>query len=500
MNRRHFAPAALTMLTLVANVGCSKRPADPGRPPVEATNPSPASAQAEASPGSPAPARAATTGAVCRGEPLPADQHYVAAGLCATLVAKKQGKLRDIEFLPNGDLIGVKKDGEIVRYRDTNQNGVFDVDTPEIVEWANTGGENGHSCHFFAEFLYCGSKDGVKRFRYTPEIQKGGPGEDVVVGVPSGGRHPIHSVKAYDGYLYVVSASDDNAKEPMPADYDTNRAVLKRFKLADFTSGKPFPWSKGEVWVTGIRNATAFGRGPTGRLYGVINNLDHVHYADVDVHEDNPGDIVIALDKGKRYGFPFCFHAASVMQDGKLVAPGTPLKSDVKKEGPLAGMLRSNKDDAWCAKNADRPLSFVQAHSSVLDLEFVPASSKALPERYRGGAFVTLHGSWDRKQSTGQKVVWLPFDEKGNPPMPTATADAIQYPYEVVFGGGKRGAHKDGDWSWKGDAGGESSVRPVGLAISSDGALYVSSDNAPIGIALPIGKNDGNIYRIAFER
>ncbi len=436
---------------------------------------------------------------LCRGERLPADQHYVPAGLCAVAVATKQGALRDIDFAPNGDLVGVRKDGTVVRYRDIDKNGVFDAGGAEIVEWASTGG-NGHNCAFADDFLYCGSKKGVVRFRYGDGNAKAGPAEEVITDQPGGGNHPMHSVRAWDGMLYVVSGSDDNSMDPMPRDYDRERAVVKRFRIADFADRKPIAWKDGEVFVTGVRNATALGRGPKGRLYAGINNLDDVLYAGVDVHEDNPGETLISLEKGKRYGYPFCFHAARVVRDGSVVPPGTPLAADVKK-GKLGGTLKSNKDDAWCAANADRPLSFFQAHSSVLDLELVPTTSTGLPPRFAGGLLATLHGSWDREKPTGYKVVWLPLDADGNAAMPTSTATETRYPYEVVFGAGKRGAHQDGQWSWKGEHGGESLVRPVGLAISPvDGALYVSSDNAPVGLSLPIGKNEGALYRIAVER
>src|SRR5262245_25821447 len=106
----HTRHSALLLLTLAA---CAKRPVDDGKRPVErlpVAPPEPAAA-GSAEPRS-APGRAALEDP-CRGEALPDDAHYVAAGLCATVVAKNQGKLRDIEFLPNGDLIGVKKSGEI---------------------------------------------------------------------------------------------------------------------------------------------------------------------------------------------------------------------------------------------------------------------------------------------------------------------------------------------------------------------------------------------------
>jgi glucose/arabinose dehydrogenase len=481
-------------------MGCAKRAADEGKRPVErAAPPSPPPSLAADAP-SKAPEKPVLQGRdLCRGERLPADQHYVPEGMCAVAVATGQGALRDIDFTPNGDLIGVRKDGTVLRYRDVNQNGVFDAGGAEILEWASTGG-NGHNCTFADDFLYCGSKAGVVRFRYGGGNAKAEPGEPVVTGQPGDGNHPIHSVRAYDGMLYVVSGSADNSIDPMPRDYDRERAVVKRFRIADFGDRKPLPWKDGELFVSGVRNATALGRGPKGRIYAGINNLDDVHYAGVDVHEDNPGEVLLSLEKGKRYGYPFCFHAARIVRDGSVVPPGTPLRADVKK-GKLGGMLKSTKDDAWCAANSERPMSFFQAHSSVLDLELVPTTSTGLPPRYAGGLLATLHGSWNRETPTGYKVVFLPLDAEGNAPMPTATPTEIRFPYEVVFGGGKRGVPQDGQWSWKGKLGSETLVRPVGLAISPvDGALYVSSDNAPVGLGLPLSKNDGALYRIAVER
>lgn len=442
---------------------------------------------------------AAPSGAACGPRGLPPDRHFVAEGLCARVVAHKQGELRGITFAPNGDLLAVTADGDIRRYRDVDHDGLYGAGPPETIVWARTGGDNGHNCFIDGLDLYCGSKSGVRRWRYTPETDRGGPGEDVIVGMPEGGRHPKHPVAVWDGFVYAVSGSADNSMSPMPADFDSTRSVVKRFPLGKLAAGKPFPWKDGEIVVRGVRNVTAMARDPRGHLIGIDNSFDDLAHGDVDIHEDNPGEPIIALEPGKRYGFPFCFYAQRVIADGVVIPAGTPLASEVKRDTPifkeLATTIKSSRDDAWCAANVERPISLLQAHSSALGMTFPEQSAPfAFGEKWRRGAFVALHGSWDRDPSTGNKVIWIPFDDDGKTPMPSSTKDVTSFSYQTVFGGGKYGAPRDGEWSWKlGDAG-EDPVRPVGVAISPlDGALYVSSDNA----AGPTSAKNGSIYRIA---
>lgn len=444
-------------------------------------------------------ATASVKGAACGPRGLPPDRHFVAEGLCARVVAHKQGRLRGITFAPNGDLLAVTSEGEIRRYRDIDHDGLYADGAPETIVWARTGGDNGHNCFIDGLDLYCGSKTGVKRWRYTAETDQGGSGEDVIAGMPEGGRHPTHPVALWDGFIYAVSGSADNSMNPMPADFDTNRNVVKRFPLGKLAAGKPFQWKDGEIVVRGVRNITAMARDPRGHLVGIDNSFDDVAHGGVDVHEDNPGEAIVALEPGKKYGYPFCFYAQRIVENGGLIPPGTPLVSEVKHDTPvfkeIAKNIKSPRDDAWCAANVERPMSFVQSHSAALGMTFPdPAAPFALAGKWRSGAFVALHGSWDREPSTGNKVIWLPFDADGKTPMPISTKDGTSFPYETVFGGGKYGAPRDGEWSWKlGDAG-EDPVRPVSVAISPrDGALYVSSDNH----TGPTSANNGSIYRIA---
>jgi glucose/arabinose dehydrogenase len=398
----------------------------------------------------------------CRGDPLPSDQHFVPKGMCARAVASGLVNMRELTFAPNGDLFGVNLNGTIFLFRDDDGDGVYAP--TEVHNWGFTGG-NGNNCHLDGAYVYAGSVDGVVRFPYVASsTTAGGPPEDVVVGQPSDGGHGLHTTHVYDKWLYVQSGSLGDASDPMSPEYDTQRALLRRFDLSTFTPGAPFAWLSGEVVTVGLRNTVGFTRNAAGRMYGVVNGMDNAAYQGVSVVEDNPGEQIVELGVGKKYGYPFCYTAQRL--------PGVTAGTQVWNAG--FGV----HDDAWCAANSMQPATFAQAHSAPLDIVFFDVQPKgALPARWRGGAFVSFHGSAHRTVPTGYKVVWIPFDASGKSPMPVSTALDTTFPYETVFGGGDTTGPKDGPWTWTPDGGAPTSPRPVGVAISPiDGALYVSSD------------------------
>jgi glucose/arabinose dehydrogenase len=421
----------------------------------------------------------------CRGVPLTdpdggTPSYFVAEGMCATVVGESMGPIRQLTFAPNGDLF-VTTSALILLLNDANGDGFYTKD--EIHVWTLLDGGNGNNTELDVAggFVYAGSLNGVKRFAYTPGALTAGASEDVVIGQPSGG-HSYHTTHIYDGFLYVHSGSAGNVAHesgPTATDYDTKRSLIKRFDLSKFVSGTPFQWDAGEPFTLGLRNANGFRRNElTGKIYAVVNGLDGVTRQGADVHLDNPGEQVVEVAAGKKYGYPFCFTAQRVLSGGStgpLLAPGTQIRDEAWATGVI--------DDAWCAANSLPPTTFIQAHSAPLDLLFFDRQpTGALPERWRGGAFIALHGSWNREgQPTGYKVVWMPFKPDGTAPMPTSTETTTTFPYETVFGGGDKTTPKDGPWSWTNASANasDSGPRPAGLAISPiDGALYVASDTS----------------------
>jgi glucose/arabinose dehydrogenase len=96
------------------------------------------------------------------------------------------------------------------------------------------------------------------------------------------------------------------------------------------------------------------------------------------------------------------------------------------------------------------PEVLLQAHSSTIDLVFYDAD--AFPAEYRGDAFATMHGSWNREERTGYKVIRA-LMEDGEP--------------TGVYEDFMTGFVLDDQTVWG---------RPAGIAVTQDGALLVSDD------------------------
>ena len=97
-------------------------------------------------------------------------------------------------------------------------------------------------------------RGGVKRWHYAAELDEGGAGEDVVVGMPEGGRHGRHAIAVWDGFVYAVNGSAESSLSPTLPDFDTNCVVVKRFALDKYAPGRPLQWKDGEAIAGGARS------------------------------------------------------------------------------------------------------------------------------------------------------------------------------------------------------------------------------------------------------
>lgn len=178
--------------------------------------------------------------------------------------------------------------------------------------------------------------------------------------------------------------------------------------------------SGGAVYASGLRNASGLAFDDQGRLWAVVNQRDNL----TPEHRDLPPDELDLVRAGANYGWPFAYP-------------------------DLGGMRRPNPEFPGASTAAFAPADFgFQAHSAPLQAAFYPGGE--FPASYRGSLFVAFHGSWNREPPTGYKVVVVRFSD------------------------GRPVAVEDFATGWLSD--GRVLGRPVGLAFSAAGALYVSDD------------------------
>ena len=314
--------------------------------------------------------------------------------------AKRAAMRRAGAGVPSADRITLLRDGDGDGVAETRS--VFRDDLTSPYGMALVG-----------DTLYVANTDALVKFPYASGQIAIAAAPAKVADLPAG---PInhHWTKALaasrDGrMLYVGVGSNSNvAENGMDAEQD-RAAVL----AIDAGSGAA------RVFASGLRNPTALALHPRdGALWTVVNERD-------ELGDDLVPDYLTSVKEGAFYGWPYSYFGRNV---DERVEPQNP---------------------ALVAR-AVAPDYALGSHVAPLGLAFY--TGKLLPARYRDGAFIGLHGSWNRKPKSGYKVVFVPFAE-GRP----------SGPIEDVLGGFVNEA---------GDAQG----RPVGVAVDRRGALLVADD------------------------
>ena len=316
-------------------------------------------------------------------------------GMVAKAVMKKAGA-------------GVASANRITLLRDADGDGVAETRSAFLQNLNSPFG-----IALVGDALYVADTDAVVRFPYRAGETAIAAAPVKVVDLPAGpiNHHWTKSlVASADGaHLYVGVGSNSNVGEN-GIDNEADRAAVLEIDPAAGTR---------RVFASGLRNPTALAWQPEdGRLWAVVNERD-------ELGNDLVPDYLTSVREGAFYGFPYSYYGQHV--DARM----------------------KPQDPALVAR-AIAPDYALGSHVAPLGLAF--HTGEALPPRFRNGAFIGLHGSWNRKPLSGYKVVFVPFVQ-GKP----------AGPIETVL---------DGFLNGKGEAQG----RPVGVAQDSRGALLVADD------------------------
>jgi len=261
--------------------------------------------------------------------------------------------------------------------------------------------------------LYVANQDALVSFDYQEGQTQASGAPVTVTQLPSEINH--HWTKALtvspDGrYLYVGIGSNSNITERgMEAEVD--RAMVWQI---DAATGAYKPYA------TGLRNPTALAIQPgSGQLWSVVNERD-------ELGPDLVPDYLTSVREGGFYGWPYSYW-------GQNVDPRV-MPSDPKKVAA-----------------AIKPDYSLGSHVAALGLSF---SQAAMGDKFANGAFVGEHGSWNRDQPVGYKVIFVPF----------ANGRPSGEPIDFVTG------FRTEEGKTRG--------RPVGVTVDPRGALIVADDLA----------------------
>lgn len=400
-------------------------------------------------------------------------------GFCATVWADSLPGVREIAVAPNGDVFASVQ---------SRTGGVYVLrggDRAQKREKFATGFSSSHVAlfdgHVYVEMIPATPQRGgdmsaatttiVRYPMKTGEMTPSGAPDTIVEKIPT---FPGHSTRnfaiASNGALYLNIGSPTNAcqehdrkpgeKGMEPCTQLDTRAGVWKFDARKMHQSP----SAANHFARGIRNAVGIAINPAdqklwttqhGRdqLYDWAKELGLDSAAAQKYNAENPAEELMQPSQGDDYGWPYCYYA--VDQKKLVLAP------EYGGNGKTVGQCAQKKG----------PIATFPGHWAPNALTFYTGS--AFPARYKNGAFIAFHGSWNRapEPQGGFNVVFQPL-----------SGGKASGPYEVFadnfspnVGTGRANAASGAH-------------RPTGLATGPDGALYVSDDTG------------GRIYKITYRK
>ncbi len=426
------------------------------------------------------------------------------SGFGALKVADNVGRARHITVASNG--VAYVKSGRLI-----GGKGIFqlkDADGDGKAEVAKTFGNfSGTGIIIKNGYLYACSDEQVFRYQLDGNSDVINPDqpEIVITGLISRGQHANKTVALDDaGNIYVNIGAFSNScqekdrsngsKGKLPCPILDSAGGIWKFKADKLNQ----TYADGVKYATGLRNVVGLRwNSQTNSLFVMQHGRDQLYqnwsqFYDSLASAELPSECMYEVKQGSNCGWPYTYYdhlqqkimvAPEYGGDGKLsyedymkqVIKNTPVtvSSSVNSKGqnvnPTNFALMADdgnklKMDKWFQK----PAAAYPGHMAPNDILFYTGNQ--FPEKYKNGAFIAFHGSWNRS----------PLPQKG---------------YFVVFQPFKNGK-PSGDWEVFADGFSGKDVvistrgaehRPCGLAQGADGSLYVSDDSK------------GTIYRIVYS-
>lgn len=371
-------------------------------------------------------------------------------GFVAKQVASNWGRVRHIAVGRNGDLYmkldRLRNGYGIVRLRDKDKDGHYE-DTLMFGNYVGTGIALGD------RFLYASSNHAIYRYKLNDAgdpIQPGEP-ERIVYGLIDKGQHASKSITLDGkGHIYVNIGAPSNVcqeKDRMkgspgrtPCNLLDSSGGIWQFR----TDRLDQSYGQGVRYATGLRNVVGLDWNHfVNDLFVTVHGRDmlHQHYPeiyDAKLGAELPAETFYRIPKGSDGGWPYVYW--DQLQNKKILSPE--YGGDGKKEGAPSALV---------------PLMGFPGHLAPNALQFY--NGDRFPLKYREGAFIAFHGSWNRSPEVqeGFYVVFVPMKQG------KVTGD-----WEI-FADGFTGKGKVSNPR-------DALHRPCGLAMGPDGSLFVSDD------------------------
>ncbi len=366
-------------------------------------------------------------------------------GFCAFVAIDNLGPARHIAVAPNGDvyvaLQGAGEKGGVVALRDTKGSGRFD-----IKEHFGDQSTTGIALH--NGYLYVAHPQTVERYKMTPgQLTPAGAAEVIVKDLPGEAQHRDKGI-AFDGKgsLYINVGAPSNAcqiqdRKAESRGQDPCPILEKHGGIWKFDENRPNQTqADGTRFATGLRQMPAIAW-HDGAVYIAMNNRDSLDQLwpgkfTAQENAERPSEPLYRAVQGSNFGWPFCFW--DYTQKKFLLNP------EYGGDGKTAG---------HCAEFTP-PVAAFPAHWAPVDILFY--DGRMFPAKYRGGAFIAFHGSWNRAPlpMAGYNITFQPFS--GGKPSGDFEIFAKGFP-------GKDQIMRPND----------AEFRPDGVAQAPDGSLYI---------------------------